>query len=231
MAEAAFFSKELFLFLEELKKNNTKRWFEENRERYVRHIKEPMLAFISAMGDRLESISPSFIADTRVNGGSMFRIYRDVRFSKNKAPYKENVGCQFRHSVGKGAHAPGFYIHLQPGNCFVGGGIWQPPTPDLTKIREAILAKPEEWGGVKKFLDRSELASFIEGESLKRPPRGFSEEDHFIKDIKQKTFFAGSSIKDAVVASPGFIDQVENVFLDTLPLMRFITLSLGLSFA
>lgn len=231
MVEGEHFSDELFLFLKELKTNNNKQWFEANRERYVRFIREPMLSFIGAMGNRLESISPSFVADQRINGGSMFRIYRDVRFSKNKAPYKENAGCQFRHSVGKGAHAPGFYIHLQPGNCFVGGGIWQPPTPDITRIRDAIVARPDEWGSVKRFLQGSERISFMEGESLKRPPRGYRDDDPYIDDIKQKSFFAGSSVSDAAVVSPDFIDEVEGIFLDTLPLMRFVTTSLGLSFA
>jgi len=231
MQNGSPFMPELFSFLEELKENNNKIWFEANRFRYTRFVKEPMLQFIHAMGERLARISPSFVADPRTNGGSMFRIYRDVRFSKNKAPYKENAGCQFRHSVGKGAHAPGFYLHLQPGNSFAGGGIWQPPTPDINKIRDAIVAAPEEWSRVKEFIHESDSISMMEADSLKRPPRGYAANLAHMVDLKRKSLYAGCPLEDKQVVAPDFLDQMESIFLDALPLMRFVCLSLDLSFS
>ncbi|MEE4310347.1 MAG: DUF2461 domain-containing protein, partial [candidate division KSB1 bacterium] len=108
MNEFNAFPNDLFVFLNDLAANNNREWFNANKERYKQSVLEPMRTFIIAMGERLPSISMNFTADPRSNGGSMFRIYRDVRFSKDKRPYKENVGCQFRHIAGKSAHAPGF---------------------------------------------------------------------------------------------------------------------------
>ena len=224
------FPKELFTFLKDLSANNDRNWFNANKDRYVRYAKEPTVAFIVAMKDRLEGISQSYLADTRTNGGSMFRIYRDTRFAKDKRPYKVNIGCQFRHVAGKDAHAPGFYVHLQPGGSSVGGGIWLPPTPVIGKIRDAIDKNQDEWVAVKKFLDKSEYVSYYPNEGLKRPPRGFEADHPLIDDLKQKTFFAGRNLKNGEVASPDFIDIVDNVFQDLVPMMRFINEALGLSF-
>jgi len=230
MSEFPGFPRELFTFLKELSENNDKTWFNANKERYVRYAKEPTIAFIIAMKERLEKVSPSYLAVPKGNGGSMFRIYRDTRFSKDKRPYKENIGCQFRHVAGKDAHAPGFYIHLQPKECFAGGGIWLPPTPVLCKIRTAIDGKQDEWKQIKKFIGKSETVSYYPGESLKRPPQGFSADHPLIDDLKQKTFFAGRSFTNKEVASPEFIDMVEAAFHDLSPLMRFINEALDLSF-
>lgn len=224
------FPKELYTFLNDLAAHNDRNWFNENKDRYLRYAKEPTIQFILAMKERLESISSSYVADTRANGGSMFRIYRDTRFAKDKSPYKENIGCQFRHSAGKDAHAPGFYIHLQPNENFVGGGIWRPPSPVLNKIRSGMDSKQDEWMRVKEFIAQSGIFAFGHGDSLKRPPRGFSADHPLIDDLKLRTFFAGRSFKNGEVTSPEFIDRVVDTFQDIVPMMRFINEALGLSF-
>src|SRR5690348_9426526 len=111
----AYFSHDLFRFLDELRRNNRREWFEANRNRYERHVREPMLAFIAGFAPRLKSISPRLIADPHPSRGSMFRVYRDVRFSPNKSPYKTHVAARFSHVMGRDVHAPGFYLHLEPG--------------------------------------------------------------------------------------------------------------------
>src|SRR5215471_15655464 len=141
----ASFGPELFSFLADLRANNNRDWFAANKQRYEEQLLEPALAFINAFGPRLEKISPHFRADARPSGGSLFRIYRDTRFSKDKSPYKTNVGIHFRHERAKDAHAPGYYLHIGPGEVFVGGGIWRPDTETATAIREAIVADPEHW--------------------------------------------------------------------------------------
>ena len=188
------------------------------------------MEFIIAMEERLERISPSYVADPRVNGGSLFRIYRDTRFSKNKQPYKENIGFQFRHIAGKDAHAPGFYIHIQPGDSFAGGGIWLPPTGILNKIRDAMVRNTDEWLRIKRFIAGSGNVSFMDGDRLKRPPQGYPADHPVVDDLKRKTVFAGRSFEDREVVSPSFIDEVEDVFADLIPLMRFINDALDLSF-
>ena len=224
------FSSGLYDFLKDLAKNNNKQWFTENKERYVRYAKEPAVQFVIAMKDRLEGISPSYTADPRMNGGSIFRIYRDTRFSKDKRPMKENIGFQFRHVAGKDAHAPGFYVHIQPGETFAGGGVWLPPTPVLNRIRDKIVSKADEWQKIKQFIAESGNVSSIEGEKLKRPPKGYPADRPLIEDLKRKTIFAGRSFKDSEVTTSAFIDSVEEVFIDLAPLMRFINDALDLSF-
>ena len=231
MSDGTIFSRDLFDFLTRLAENNNRIWFNEHKENYNRSAKEPMLKFIGEMGERLPHISPSFRADTRTNGGSMYRIYRDTRFAKQKKPYKENVGCQFHHIAGKDAHAPGFYLHLQPGNCFAGGGIWRPPTSQLTMIRERIAANSRDWIEVKRFLSASETVAMMQAESLKRAPRGFDPGHPLIDDIKQKSFFAGAELTEEQVCGPDFNDRVEHIFLDLIPFMGFLTEAVGLSFS
>ena len=224
------FPEELFQFLEELADNNNREWFNANKDRYLDAVVEPVTDFICAIGDHLGSISDNFVADTRRNGGSMFRIYRDVRFARDKRPYKENVGCHFRHVAGKSAHAPGFYLHLQPGNVFVGAGIWKPPGPVLDNIRMAIVEHPERWAEVvndKNFLKRF---SDIEGERLKRPPRGYDADHQFVEDLKLKSLFVKQYLDDDFVMSPKFFNEVLRAYADSAPLMRFITNSIGLPF-
>jgi uncharacterized protein (TIGR02453 family) len=228
--EFAGFPKELFAFLTELGRNNNRDWFTANKERYVRYAKEPTLAFVGAMKDRLESISPSYIADTRANGGSMFRIYRDTRFARDKTPYKTNVGCHFRHSAGKDAHAPGFYVHLQPGESFGGGGIWTPPPPVLGKIRDAIDRNQDEWVRIKGYIGKGSYVAFNDAERYKRPPQGYAADHPLIEDLKLKSFYAGRSFTDDEVTSSGFIDLIAETYEDLAPFMRFINEALGLSF-
>lgn len=221
------FPNDLFRFLNDLSKNNNRDWFNENKDRYQKSVVFPVKDFIVAMGGQLHKISRNFVADPRTNGGSMFRIYRDIRFSKDKRPYKDNVGCQFRHVAGKTAHAPGFYVHLQPGIVFVGGGVWKPPNPVLDKIRTAIVEKPDKWS---KVIKGSRFFSTIEGEQLKRPPRGYEADHPFIEDLKRKSFFLKHDVKPSLIMKPDFMDETLQAFREAAPLMKFITNAMGLSF-
>ena len=131
------FSPELFAFLADLRANNDREWFAANKQRYEQALLEPALDFVVDFAPRLEKLSPHFLADPRPSGGSLFRIYRDTRFAKDKTPYKTNAGIHFRHERAKEAAAPGFYLHLAPGEVFAGGGMWHPDTATATRIREA----------------------------------------------------------------------------------------------
>ena len=139
MADERYFSPDIFAFLRDLEVNNSREWFRDNSDRYERDLREPALRFISAFAAPLAKISPCFRADPRKSGGSLFRIHRDVRFSADKSPYKTYTGIQFRHQRGKDAHAPGFYLHLQPRHVFAAVGSWHPDTEALAAIRSAIV--------------------------------------------------------------------------------------------
>ncbi|MGI9427261.1 MAG: DUF2461 domain-containing protein, partial [Bythopirellula sp.] len=116
----------LLHFLNDLTKHNKRDWFQANKSRYEQELLAPALAFIEAMKEPLGKISPYFQAIPKKQGGSLMRIYRDVRFSKDKRPYKTNVGIHFRHEAGCDVHAPGFYFHIEPDEVFIGAGIWHP---------------------------------------------------------------------------------------------------------
>src|SRR5271169_2982992 len=152
MADTAFFSPDVFVFLRQLKRHNDREWFAKNKARYQTSVVEPALSFIRDFAPHLAKISPFFVADARPTRGSLFRIYRDTRFSPDGSPFKTHVGIHFSHSSGKDAHAPVFYLHLEPGGCFAAAGVWHPDNSALTKIRSAIIAEPEPWAKAKRKL-------------------------------------------------------------------------------
>ena len=190
-----------------------------------------MTAFIEAVAPKLHQVSDCFLADARPHGGSIFRIYRDTRFSNDKRPYKNNVGCQFRHIAGRDAHAPGYYIHLEPGQVFFGGGIWQPPNPILDKIRHSIIDNPVSWS---KIIENKPFKNFfggVQGDGLKKPPRGYAADHRFIEDLKRKSFFAMREGDEVLAKSAKFIKEIEKSMKLSEPLMRFITEALGQRFS
>ncbi len=204
MAAQRYFTPGTFSFLRDLARNNNRDWFNENKARYERHVKDPAVRFIVDVGPALNKISPHFRADPRANGGSLFRIYRDTRFSKDKTPYKTHTGIQFRHEAGKDVHAPGFYLHIHPKEIFVGVGIWHPDAKTLRRIRDRIVDDPSGWKrarGAKAFKAHFELG----GDSLVRAPKGYDPEHPLIEDLRRKDFIAGSGMTQKDVTSPDFL--------------------------
>ncbi len=223
-------SPELFRFLRELRRNNNRDWFTENRPRFREAVQQPMIGFIETIAPWLEQNTPAFVADTRLNGGSLFRIYRDTRFSADKTPYKTNVGCNFRHRAGKDAHAPGFYVHIAPDEIFFGGGIWSPPTPVLNRIRDAIVEEPTHWRTIQNAPAFTNLLGGLSGtQSLKNAPRGYPNDHPCIDDLKRKSLFAFASCTEAEVCADDFPDRVTEAFEALSPLMRFMVRALDLS--
>ena len=224
------FPKDLFTFLKQLAKNNNREWFHDNKARYKESIVEPMCEFIEAMGVRFDKMGIRFVADPRPHGGSMFRIYRDTRFSNDKRPYKSHAACHFRHEAGKDAHAPGFYVHLEPGAVFFGGGIWMPPNPVLEKIRTTIVENPNAWKRIITNPTFKKRFGGIEGDGLKRVPRGFDKEHPYAEDLKRKSFFVTQDVDVKFAQSPKFIGEVERAFKAASPLMKYLLFSMGLPF-
>lgn len=222
---STYFSDALFAFLDDLTANNDRDWFQANKARYERAVVDPALSFISDFGPGLRTISPHFDAIPKKTGGSMFRIYRDTRFSKDKRPYKTHVGLHFRHKQAKSAYAPGFYLHLAPGEVFVGMGIWHPPGPTLRAIREHLVAHPEAWVDARD--DRALNASFTHtGDRLVRPPQGFDADHPLVEDLKRKDFVITASLGQADVVAEGFLDRFTNLCRDGAPLVRFLCASI-----
>lgn len=226
---APHFSPSLFRFLADLEANNDRDWFQANKDRYVEHVQEPALSFIIDFAPYLEAISPHFRADARVQGGSLFRIHRDTRFSKDKTPYKTNTGMQFRHERAKDAHAPGYYLHLEPGQCFMGVGLWRPETKVAYRIRDRIAEDPAGWRRAaesKAFIDLYSLG----GESLVRPPKGFDADHPLIDDLKRKDFIASTTLTEEQVTDDSFIDLFADHCRSATPFMAFLCGAVGVDF-
>ena len=226
---APYFSRATFLFLAELAEHNERDWFEANQQAYEEHVRGPALDLIADMLHELPAISRHFLAQPKKVGGSLMRVYRDTRFSRDKTPYKTNIGIQFRHAVGKDVHAPGYYLHIEPGECFLGVGLWHPEADALFKIRTALVEKPQAWLAARDdagFRQRFTLS----GDSLSNAPRGFAKDHPLLEDLKRKDFIALSPLSQSVVTSPRLRIHLVEHFRSAAPLMRFLCQALELPF-
>ena len=225
---AASFGPGLFDFLAELELNNRRDWFEANRARYESELREPAFELIRAVRPRLAKISPAITARDAKVGGSLMRIHRDVRFSADKAPYKTNVGIQFRHRAGKDVHAPGYYVHLSLDHCFFGAGSWMPDRDALAAYREAIAEQGKAWNKLARRYQKSPWR--IDGDKLKRPPRGWSADHPMIEEIKRKHFIAVRDFTHEEALSEEFPATIAKWCKETAPLMQFLCTAAALDF-
>ena len=224
-----YFTAEGMSFLNKLENNNNRDWFHEHKSDYETVIRTPALNFIDDMENDLVHLSPHFLAVAKKVGGSLMRVHRDVRFGRDKSPYKTNIGIQFRHEMGKDVHAPGFYLHVEPGDCFIGVGIWRPDSTALGKIRDAIIERDKYWLTAindKRFKKNFELS----GESLKTAPRGYDKEHPLIADLRRKDFIAISHVDDKTVLSKNFKQHVVKRFTEAEPYMQFLCKALTLKY-
>jgi len=223
------FDRETLRFLAELAGNNDRVWFSANKQRYEDHFVAPALRFIDALAPAIAKISRHFLAVSKVSGGSLMRIYRDTRFARDKSPYKTNIGIQFRHERGKDVHAPGFYVHIEPGGCFLGAGIWHPEPSALAAIRREIVEQPNLW---KRARDgRAFNRHFaLGGEQAAKPPRGFPTDSPYADDLRRKDFIASCDLDDREVVAAGFAAGVAKRFSSAAPLMAFLCGALDLDF-
>src|SRR6266566_1884232 len=197
-SRGSYFSPEFFKFLKSLSRNNNREWFQKNKPRYERYVLTPSLQFIKDAGKELRAVSPYLVADPRPFGGSLFRIYRDMRFSRDKSPYKTNVAMEFWHRRGGKKSYTGLYLHLSPGQCFVGAGIWHPDSPTLNRVRRAIVSRPEVWRRVKE------------------------------SGLKVEDLTAGVRFTNAQVTGPRFMEDFIQAGKKLDPLNRFLAAALSL---
>jgi len=222
-----YFTPRFFEFFEELSRNNNRDWFEQNRARYEREVREPMLAFIADFGPRLRKISAYYVADPRPSGGSMMRIYRNLRFSRDKTPYRTNAAAAFGHRDGAHFNSPSFYLSLSPAEAFAGVGVWHPQADTVAKIRDAIVAHPSKWKSAvndRKFRARFEIM----GDMLSRPPKGYDANHPLIEDLKRKDFIGGAEFTRMEVCSAEFMDLFSSACASASPFMKFLTEAMGL---
>lgn len=223
-----FFSKGTFDWLDAIQANNNKAWFEEHRDEYESTVREPALAYIAAMVPELRRISKHFTAIAKRSGGSLMRVHRDMRFAHHSEPYKTNIGIQFRHERGRDVHAPGFYLHVEPGQCFLGAGIWRPEPRALRAIRQEIADRPAAWRRVATARFREKFV--LSGDRLTRPPKGFAADAPCIEDLQRKDFIALTEISDAFVRRGSLPRDSAELYARAAPLMRFLCGALDLDF-
>ncbi len=220
---AAYFSPAFFKFLRDLKAHNDREWFAAERARYTADVEGPLLQFITDLAPRLRAISPAFVVDARRVGGSLFRIYRDTRFSPDKSPFKTWMAARFAHEARRKVEGvPGFYLHLEPRESYGGGGVYHLDTPALTRIREHLVATPKAWEKVLK------TGVEIEGDKLKRPPAGFDPSHKFIEDLKRKDLYVLDEFTERDVLAANFLDRYVETCERAAPLIEFLTKALGL---
>ena len=232
MAGFGGFRPAAFRFLRDLERNNEKAWFEANRDVYEREVREPMRLLVETLDARLGSIAPEIVGDPK---RSMFRIHRDVRFSKNKSPYKTNAGAWLYHrdagrkvgTVGEGGGA-GFYFHIDPTTCFMAGGMWMPARPALLRIREAIAAQPTALARLTSAPGfRRRFDGLSEEAKLRRVPREFPPDHPAAEWLKLQSFTARALIERSVVTSPRLVDRLCRDFELLVPLVRWLNRALG----
>jgi uncharacterized protein (TIGR02453 family) len=221
------FTPALFTFLTELRLHNDRDWFERNRERYLRDVRDPMLLFIADFAPILKKLAPRLVADPRPVGGSLFRIHRDTRFSKDKTPYKTNVAAHFRHEAGRDVHGPAFYLSLDPDEVDVGGGIWHPEPGPLRLIRASIAEAPAPWRRALGAPGMARLEWW--GESLKRTPHGFPEGHPLDEMIRRKDYAAGIVLGEREALSPRFPGRCAEVYRAMLPAMKLLARAVGVA--
>ncbi len=210
-------TKNNFKFLEDLRKNNTKPYFEKNKATYIA-LHEEMIAFADAL---LVEVKKFDEIDTPTGKKSLNRIYRDVRFSKDKTPYKTHWGGGLRRAGSD--RRGGFYYHIEKGNSFVGGGFWAPDSKDLLHIRKQIdvYAKP-----LKKVINSKAFKDYfgsLEGDKLKTAPKGFDKENENIDLLNHKQFIVWHKFSDKEVIEKDFHKKVAKGFKNMLPFFNVMT--------
>jgi len=228
-----YFNSASLTFLKGLKRHNEKSWFEAHREDWQLAIHQPMVGLVEEMDLRFARFAPEIAGDPR---RSIFRIHRDIRFSKDKSPYKTHAACWFFHGagsskVGREAHGggAGFYFHLEPGASQLGAGCWMPPQPALRRFREAIARDVKGFERVVLAPALGRRMGGLDADSmLKRVPRGYDEQQPGARWLRYNSFTMGRGLTDAQVTSARLTTTLESDFKLLLPLVRWLNGALGL---
>ncbi len=205
-------------FLQELAKNNTKEWFDANKPMYI-NSRESMVVLVNQVIQGVSEFDSS-ISDQQAKK-CLFRIYRDVRFSKNKSPYKTNMGAVIV-SGGRKTGKAGYYIHIEPGASFLGGGVYLPESKILKSIREEVMYGIDEFNNIINDVEFRSFFGDIYGERLKRPPRGFPVDFKDIELLKLKSFALIHPLSDEQILQEEFVDNAHVVFRKMLSFNKFI---------
>lgn len=225
-----YFSDASFKFLRSLDRHNNREWFLAHKSDYEARVRAPFQRLLTDLQPALEAISSHFRADPRPVGGSLFRIQRDTRFAGDKAPYKPWQGARLFHERRREVAAPSFYLHLQPGNCFVGAGLWHPETETVRKVRHFILDNPGSWKAAAHAPAFRKRFDLDDSEMLVRMPRGFPDDFEFREDLRRKNFVAFRTVADDVMTGPRLRPTLEKDLAALAPFVDYLCAALDLDF-
>lgn len=227
---STYFTSKSFSFLRRLARNNERAWFHAHKADYERHVREPFQRLLGDLQAPLADISPHFRADPKAVGGSLFRIQRDTRFSGDKAPYKSWQGARLFHERRREVAAPSFYLHLQPGGSFIGGGLWHPQPDTQRRIRQFIVDNPGSWKAAAHAPALRRRFAMEESDMLVRPPRGFPADFAFIDDLKHRNWVLWRTLDDDTMTGPGLLRTVTRDLNALAPFLDYLCAALDLEF-
>jgi uncharacterized protein (TIGR02453 family) len=214
------FPPEGLTFLRRLKKNNNRPWFQKHKQEYEELLLLPMRSLIATLAAEMAGVAPEIEFNPR---RSIFRIYRDVRFSKNKDPYKTNIAAVFKWRGMKGAtEAPGLYLGIELEEIYIGGGVYLPSGDQLKAFRRSMAERPEDFLSVVNNRNFRRRFGGIEGERLQRVPAGFPPDHPMREHLKHKQFYAGVELKPDACLHPRFVRQAVDTYVGVLPLVRWL---------
>ena len=227
---SAYFSERSFRFLRALARNNERAWFHAHKQDYETHVREPMQRLIADLQPELAEVSLHFRADPRAVGGSLYRIQRDTRYANDKRPYKHWQGARLFHARRAELASPLFYLHIEPGACFVGAGIWRPESPTLRQIRQFIIDNPAAWEAATRAPDFRRRYRLEDEDRLVRPPRGFPADFAFIDDLRNRSFVASRALDDDVATGPRLRQVLARDLRGLAPFVDYLCAALDLEF-
>jgi len=216
------FTENTLRFLRRLKRNNTRAWFNEHRDEYESHVREPMLAVIERLTVDFPRIAPDLVASPR----SMYRVYRDTRFSPDKTPYKTQVAAAFSHQALSKNESAALYFHLAPDQLWIGGGLYAPQTAQLHRIRKHIDTNLDSFLALVKSSAIRRIGG-VTGSELKRVPRGFSPDHKAADYLRLKQYLAGETLPPELALSPRFYNSLVRRFSALVPFIRFLNAPLA----
>jgi len=218
MAAPRFTSQSL-RFLRALKRNNRREWFAAHRDDYEAHVRQPMTDIIARLAEDLRGFGPEYVANPKT---SMYRIYRDIRFSENKAPYKTHVAANFPTRGLPKHEGAGLYFHVSVDEVWIGGGMYAPQPPQLHAVREHIAANSRRLRALVESPAFRRDVGTLEGERLQRVPRGFPKDHEAAEYLKFRQFLAGREFEPVFATSPKFYPGLLAVFKRVAPVTRFL---------
>lgn len=227
---STYFTARSLAFLRALARHNERAWFHAHKADYAQHVRAPFQRLLEDLQPALAGVSAHYRADPRNVGGSLFRIQRDTRFAHDKSPYKGWQGARLFHARSRELTAPSFYLHLQPGHCFVGAGLWHPDTPTQRRIRQFIVDNPAGWARAAHAPAFSRRYALADDDMLVRTPLGFPHDFAHVDDLRRRNFVASRAIDDATMLGPRLRTTLERDIAALGPFVDYLCAALDLEF-